>query len=257
MSVNTKKAAAAGLQALDGMAGDVSLPKGKDEIVEIPISDLLDEAVESDEVADKVRRVDVRGELNRERVDAYKLALERGATFDSILVFVIDGMRYVVSGWHRTVAHAEYGAQTIRGRIRTGTWPEAALAGIDANSRHGQSPTAADVAKSLELMWKHFPERKDWSRKRLAVECGVSEKQVRTAEHYLPPELLAARGTTRMVMRGGKEYPQVLPSSTKNEDGWQANKPPRRQVPCPRWQRQRPTPSSTPSRRCASWVTWA
>jgi hypothetical protein len=224
MSVNTKKAAA-GLQVLDGLASDVSSTKDEDRIVEIRLSDLLDETVESDEVADQVRRIDVRGELNRERVDAYKLALKRGVKLPPILVVEIDGLQYVASGWHRTVATTESGATTIRGSIRPSTWPEAVFAGIDGNSRHGHSPTAPDVAKSLELLWQHFPERLQWSNVRLAELCGVSEKQVRAAEAFLPAGLLEARGKKRTVVRNGKEYPQVMPSSTKNEDRWQATTP--------------------------------
>ncbi|HEU5437907.1 MAG TPA: hypothetical protein VFU88_01360, partial [Ktedonobacterales bacterium] len=129
-----------------GGGGLSSFPR-EDSVAEMAISDLFTNGMpdDVDDVADRVRRIDVRGALDRERVEAYKMALKRGEDLGPILVAVIDGVPHVASGWHRTVAHIESGRDSVAAIRRHMTMVEAVEAAIEGNRRHGHSPTAADV----------------------------------------------------------------------------------------------------------------
>jgi hypothetical protein len=84
-------------------------------------------------------RLQCRDALDPSTVDDYAAALRADppVQFPPIRVRVVDGVRYVVDGWHRAEAHRKAERPRILAELEPGTWADAVLEAVGANANHG------------------------------------------------------------------------------------------------------------------------
>lgn len=81
--------------------------------------------------------------MDKDQVSRYKEAYCIGSELPLIEIFIIDGVLYLVDGFHRITALDQIAVEkaqvdfSVMAQVRTGTWAEAEIFAADANVRHG------------------------------------------------------------------------------------------------------------------------
>lgn len=89
--------------------------------------------------------------VDKDQVSRYKEAYEIGSDLPLIEIFIIDGVLYLVDGFHRITALDQIAVEkaqvdfSVMARVRTGTWAEAEIFAADANVRHGYPLSKEDI----------------------------------------------------------------------------------------------------------------
>ena len=111
--------------------------------------------------------------INQEMVDEYAECMEKGDEFPPVSVY-FDGVNYMlVDGYHRYHATRKTGKAGIECIVTHGTFHEAFLASLKANSKHGMRRTNEDRRKAVvQALEDEF--LAGWSDRKIAEACDVS-----------------------------------------------------------------------------------
>ena len=128
----------------------------------------------------KHRDLQVREQLDMNRVEFLTEVIEG---WDPLLVYRVDSKYYLADGYHRITAAERLGLETINAEVVEGTFEDALLAGIEANSQHRGLPlTLKERKRAAELLLKTHT---NWSNRRIAKIAGLSEGQLRNLRSSL------------------------------------------------------------------------
>jgi len=113
--------------------------------------------------------------IDQATVDEYVRAMDKGAKFPPVDLF-IDGLtHWVGDGFHRILAAATLGKPSITANVRPGGQSAALVWALGANAEHGLKRTAEDKRKAVEVALKEFPNKSD---RAIARMCKVSPTTV-------------------------------------------------------------------------------
>lgn len=159
----------------------------------------------------KHRDLQVREQIDMNRVEFLEEVYE---AWDPLLVFKVGDKFYLSDGYHRITAAERLRLETVRVVIEEGTFEDALLAGIEANSAHRGMPlTLKERRHAAELVLKTHT---NWSDPRIAELVGLSHTKV--AEIRME---LVARGEISQVAirvgKDGKERPSQLAKVASSE----------------------------------------
>ena len=133
----------------------------------VPLADLTDDA-----------RFQSRTRTDTGTVDDYKESMAGGAVMPPITVALVDGVMFIVDGWHRVQAARELGYEEIEAEIIAMTDSEAMWRAAAANQSHGLRRSNADKIRSVEMVLT-IPNTETMSDREIARRIGVSHEFVR------------------------------------------------------------------------------
>ena len=117
--------------------------------------------------------------LNLDTVEEYQEAISLGAKFPPIKVR-FDGKHYYLwDGFHTVQAFLNLNKTEIEAEITPGNLRDAILDSVGANSTHGLRRTREDKRKAVKALL-YDEEWMEWSNRKIAKHCKVSESLVRT-----------------------------------------------------------------------------
>lgn len=127
------------------------------------------------------KRCQARVALDRATVDAYADLLEDGVDMGALEVWEVDGVLYLVDGWHRLSAHVQIGKPFARVRIvgSSNEIEDATKAALSANHEHGLRRSRADKRRCVRLALEAELYEDLGSNRAMARDLGVSEGLVR------------------------------------------------------------------------------
>ena len=122
----------------------------------------------------------IRVKIDQNIVDEYAEAIEAGAIFPGITVFVPkNSQRYILAdGFHRLAAAKKIGRKIIGVEVKEGGVHEALHYALSANAAHGIRRSNADKANAVQLALKD-PHYDEWKLREVADLCHVSHELVR------------------------------------------------------------------------------
>ena len=126
--------------------------------------------------------------------------MEDGVEFAPVVVFEIDGKRFLADGFHRFAAAKLAGLEWLWADIRQGERGNALAHAIRVNSTHGLRFSNADKRHAVELALREFPDTSD---RVLAEICKVSPPFVAKLRKQVETD---STSETRMG-KDGKKYP--------------------------------------------------
>lgn len=153
---------------------------------------------------------------NAEATDDYAAHLRAGGTLPDIEVFLVNGVPYVVDGFHRLDAHLAAGVTFVRAVIvGRGTVDEAAWYATGANKSNGLRRTNADKRKAVRNALTN-PIGSEQSSRTIADHVGVSDFLVREVREEVEGQLRDSRSSApaapkRLVGKDGKSRPATHP----------------------------------------------
>jgi len=96
--------------------------------------------------------------------------------WDPLLVYHVDSKYYLADGYHRITAAERLGLETVQAEVLDGTFEDALLAGIKANSEHRGLPlTLKERKRAAELLLKTHT---NWADNRIARLVNMSKNTV-------------------------------------------------------------------------------
>jgi hypothetical protein len=151
-----------------------------------------------EQVGEKIQRVSLdqiestadtqsRLAIDESTVNEYVEVLRSNPTEDPFppVDLMSDGADYWIGdGWHRYFAYKRAGRPLIPAIIRVGTLRGARLFAAAANKSHGLKRTNADKRRAVEIIFSD-EEWRDWSDRRIADHCGVSNQFVSNIRRQL------------------------------------------------------------------------
>jgi site-specific DNA-methyltransferase (adenine-specific) len=115
--------------------------------------------------------------LDQDTINDYRDAMQTGAQFPPVTVFY-DGEHYwLADGFHRVHAHIMRRRENIEADVRQGTYRDAVLFSVGANSSHGLRRTNADKRRAVQRLLDD-EEWSRWSDREIARRCGVDNSFV-------------------------------------------------------------------------------
>jgi len=103
--------------------------------------------------------------------------------WDPLLVYRVDSKFYLADGYHRITAAERLGLETVQAEVLDGTFEDALLAGIKANSEHRGLPlTLKERKRAAQLILKTHT---NWADNRIARVVGLSHPTVHTIRQEL------------------------------------------------------------------------
>jgi len=122
-------------------------------------------------------RLQPRATIDPTLVGEYAEAMRDGAVFPPVLVFFDGKVRRLVDGFHRCeAALVAFGERAeIEAEERSGTYEDAFVYSLSANSTHGARRTNADIKRSVERALAMWPHRTD---RQIAEICRVAHPTV-------------------------------------------------------------------------------
>lgn len=111
-------------------------------------------------------------------VDDYKEAMSGGTVMPPITVALVDGMMFIVDGWHRVTAARELGYDEIEAEIVSMSEADAVWRAASANQSHGLRRSNADKIRAVEMVIA-LPDSESLSDREVARRIGVSHEFVR------------------------------------------------------------------------------
>jgi uncharacterized ParB-like nuclease family protein len=148
--------------------------------------------------------VQAREGLDEATIEAYADAMRDAADFPPVQVFHDGYDDLLADGFHRQKAAERAGIETIRAHVSPGGLRDAIFFAAGANATHGLRRTNADKRKAVGKLLDD-PEWTQWSDRRIAEQCGVSDRFV----NQVRAERSANRSqtqSTRKAKRRGKTY---------------------------------------------------
>lgn len=126
-------------------------------------------------------RCQARVALDEDTIDTYADLLEDGVDMGPLKVWELDGVLYLVDGWHRFSAHVQIGKPFVRVRIvgSSNEIEDATKAALGANQTHGLRRTRADRRRCVELALEAELYEDLGSNRAMARDLGVSEGLIR------------------------------------------------------------------------------
>lgn len=131
-------------------------------------------------IADVVRdkRLQVRTTMNRGTVQTYAKALAAEQEFPPVTVADLGGVLYLTDGWHRVAALEANGEAEVVAEVCAMTWPEAQMAALTANLKHGLPLKASERRGVFRRymkagLWKNAKGRPKSSREIAAELSGI------------------------------------------------------------------------------------
>lgn len=95
------------------------------------------------------RSLQCRVGVDNARVGEYAAAIQEGAVFPPLTVVEVEGVLYLVDGWHRLHAYEECARGEVEVVVTQGTRRDALLAAVSANAHHGLNRSTADKRRSV------------------------------------------------------------------------------------------------------------
>lgn len=141
--------------------------------------------------------------------------------FPPVVVFMdSNGGYWLADGFHRIDAAIEVGIEAIPADIRAGSEFDALLFACSANATHGLRRTSADKRKAVTTLVNN-PACKDWSNRRIAKACNVSDVFVAKVKEKLPAqvqtfardEIMINSPPSPRIGVDGKRYPNSTRSN--------------------------------------------
>jgi hypothetical protein len=143
-------------------------------------------------------------------VAEYVEAMEAGEKFPPIVVYH-DGTEYFCAdGFHRILAAQRSNRKVIAAEVTKGTRQDALIYALGANRTNGLRRTNADKRHCVEIALKEFP---DWSNRRIADACGVSDPTVAAIREEHVQTFSTSSTPAVRTGRDGKQYPAHARSS--------------------------------------------
>lgn len=128
----------------------------------------------------KHRDLQIRDQLDLNRVSFLEDVIEG---WDPLLVYKVDSKYYLTDGFHRITAAERKQLENVNCQIVEGTFQDALIAAIKANSSHRGLPlTLKERHRAAELLLKTHT---NWSNRRIAEIVGLSEHAVRLSRTEL------------------------------------------------------------------------
>jgi len=122
-----------------------------------------------------------------------------GAEFPPVIVFHDGNHSLLADGFHRVMAAARIGRETIVAEVRQGTKSDALKFALSANVVHGLRRTNSDKRRSVDLAMREWPRLSDRS---IAEICSVSDRFVNEVRAQLPTANRSQLPETRIGMDG-------------------------------------------------------
>lgn len=132
----------------------------------------------------------IRQQIDQGLIDEYTEVIEsQGAeALPPVTAFTEDnGVFYVADGYHRIRAHRAAGKEGVMCQVHQGGLREALLHAVGANASHGLRRTSTDKRAAVAVMLEDV-EWSQWSDRRIAKTCNVSDKLVATVRRDSNPE---------------------------------------------------------------------
>lgn len=148
-----------------------------------------------------------RERINMEVVGDYAEAVKVGIEFPPIVVFHDGAENWLADGFHRWHAHKQAEKASILADVRAGTLLDAKLYAVGANGAHGLRRTNEDKRRAVQMVLEE-PAWKDWSDRKVAEVCAVSDKTVAAVRAAIFGNSEDAKPAVRKVERAGKVYEQ-------------------------------------------------
>lgn len=133
----------------------------------VPLADLTDDA-----------RFQSRTRTDTGTVDDYKESMSGGAVMPPITVALVEGVMFIVDGWHRVQAARELEYEEIEAEVIPMTDNEAMWRAAGANQSHGLRRSNADKIRAVEMVLA-IPTTEMMSDREIARRIGVSHEFVR------------------------------------------------------------------------------
>lgn len=118
-------------------------------------------------------RLQPRQSLNIETINDYAEKMHAGISFPPIVVFYVETKYYVADGFHRINAALKINLTYLSAEVKTGTFRDAVLFSVSANSSHGLNRTNEDKRKAVVTLLNDA-EWSAWSNNAIAKKCQVS-----------------------------------------------------------------------------------
>jgi hypothetical protein len=158
----------------------------------------------------KIERDDAlqaRVKLDHKVVKDYAGKMKNGTQFPPLVLFQegegADARYWLADGWHRLAAYEQNKKTCVPVRIIPGTYRDALLYALGANSQHGLQRSTADKQKAVETFLLDT-EWQQWSNEEIARYASVDAKTVGNKRRKLEQEGTIPRITTRKSNRNGK-----------------------------------------------------
>lgn len=150
-----------------------------------------------------------RASLNEAVVAEYAEQIEK---LPPVVLFFDGAEHWLADGFHRYHAFAKAGRAGIPADVRTGTCRDAKLFSVGANGTHGLRRTNEDKRRAV-LTLLEDSEWSQWSDRKIAEACGVSDKTVAACRAAIFGNSEDAEGAgpkpvVRTVERAGKVFQQ-------------------------------------------------
>lgn len=109
-------------------------------------------------------------------IEEYKEAMIRGVQFAPVVAF-FDGSDYwLADGFHRVIAAAKAGIETIAADVHEGGIEDAQIWSASSNAAHGLKRTTADKERAVKMMLDNPKVKAEmWPASRIATHCDVSD----------------------------------------------------------------------------------
>jgi ParB-like chromosome segregation protein Spo0J len=153
-----------------------------------------------------------RVEINNDAVSDYAEAVKVGIEFPPVVVFHDGADHWLADGFHRYHAHKQAGKASIPAEIRSGSLLDAKLHALGANGTHGLRRSNADKRKAVEMAMAE-PAWKDWSDRKIADACGVSNTFV---SNLRKPPVVSTVDTRKAAPDAGK----AAAAAPKSDNGY-------------------------------------
>lgn len=132
---------------------------------------------------ERLPELQVRCVFSEEKAEEYAAKRRKGSKGPRVVVFRWGTRHLLVSGFHRLRSVELCGEKTVECYVIDGDLDAALLFSAQSNREHdGLTRTQEDKRRAILMLLDHpiFGSEKQWSNRKLADHCGVSEFMVRT-----------------------------------------------------------------------------
>jgi hypothetical protein len=157
-------------------------------------------------------------------ISDYQDAMEAGAEFPPLLVFLVGNDFLLVDGDKRIEAARRVDRTTVRCEVRRGSLRDAILASCEVNAKHGERRTNPDKRRAVAKLLQD-QEWGQWTDREIARRCAVHHELVgRVRAELAPVTGVSASERTYRTKHGTVAAMNVVAIGKRSED--QATPPP-------------------------------